>query len=218
MKILATADYHSDREAFRKTALKAEECEVNVVLICGDITHFGSIEEAKELLQSIADIEPVILFIPGNCDPPSLTENLGNLECIHGRCKQISNINFSGVGGSSPSPFDTPFELTEEEIAELLNRGYRDCDKNMRSVLVSHSPPKNTLVDVTSERDHVGSTSVRDFIESTKPSLVVCGHIHESAGIDEINGSIIVNPGPARHKHCVLISLTDKIKIELDHL
>lgn len=218
MKILAVTDFHGDSEAFRKTARKAKESEANVVLICGDITHFGSIEEARELLEGFANIKPAVLFIPGNCDPPSLTENLGSLECIHGRCRQVSNINFFGVGGSSPSPFDTPFELTEMDIAELLKQGFKDCNKNMKNVLVSHSPPRNTLVDITFERHHVGSTSVRAFIEKVKPSLVVCGHIHESAGIDEINGSILVNPGPARHGYCAFISLTDEIKIELDHL
>jgi Icc-related predicted phosphoesterase len=218
LKILAVTDFHGDSEAFRMTALKAKESRANVVLICGDITHFGSIGKAKELLEPLVNLKPLVLFIPGNCDPPSLTENLESLKCIHGRYKQISEINFFGVGGSSPSPFDTPFELSEMDIAELLKHGFGLCDKNMKTVLVSHSPPKNTLVDITFEGDHVGSTSVRVFIEKVQPSLVVCGHIHEAAGIDKINGTMIVNPGPARHRRCAFINLTDEIKIKLDHL
>lgn len=218
MRILAVADFHGDSEAFRKTVRKTKESEVDIVLICGDITHFGSIKEAKDLLNNFSNIESAILFIPGNCDPHTLTENIDSLKCIHGRCQQINNINFFGVGGSSPSPFDTPFELTEVEIEELLKQGYRNCSKNEKSVLVSHSPPKNTLVDVTFEKVHVGSTSVRAFIEKVRPSLVVCGHIHESAGIDKINGSIIVNPGPARHGRCAFIDLANEIEIRLDHL
>jgi Icc-related predicted phosphoesterase len=218
LKILATADYHSDGEAFRRTAVKADELEIDIVTICGDITHFGSVTEGRKLLQSIAHINSSILFIPGNCDPPSLIEKTGNLECIHGRCKQIRNLNFLGVGGSSPSPFNTPFELEEIDIAELLKQGLKSCNKHMESILVSHSPPKNTAVDMTYEKAHVGSISVRDFIEKIKPLLVVCGHIHESPGVDTINGSIIVNPGPARHKRCAIIDLTNEIKVKLDHL
>ena len=215
---MATADFHGDDEAFRKTVQKAIGSEVDVVLVCGDITHFGSIKEAKELLSNFIGIEPAVLFIPGNCDPPALIEDIEGLKCIHGRCRRIDKINFFGVGGSSPSPFNTPFELTEVDIEELLKQGYGNCSKSEKCVLVSHSPPKNTLVDVAFGKDHVGSLSVRTFVEKMRPSIVVCGHIHESPGIDKVNGSIIVNPGPARHGRCAFIDFTNRIEIKFDQL
>ncbi|MDH5494886.1 MAG: metallophosphoesterase [Candidatus Bathyarchaeota archaeon] len=42
MRILATTDFHGNAEAFRKTTLKAKLYHVDVVVVCGDITHFGS--------------------------------------------------------------------------------------------------------------------------------------------------------------------------------
>lgn len=219
MKILAATDFHGDAEAFQRTALKATESCVDLVLLCGDITHFGSIEQAKELLSCLNEIEPPVLFVPGNCDPPTLTEEkVGTIECIHGRCRQMNNIDFLGVGGSSPSPFDTPFEITEVEIAMLLRQGLETCIGGGRVVLVSHSPPKNTIVDVTFGGDHVGSSSVREFIQKTKPMLVLCGHIHEAAGVDKIGKSIVVNPGPARHRHCAFIDLDRDVRVRLDRL
>lgn len=219
MKILAATDYHGNAEAFQRTALKATESDVDVVLLCGDITHFGSMEQAKELLSCLNEIEPPVLFVPGNCDPPTLTEEkVGTLTCIHGRCRQMNNIDFLGVGGSSPSPFDTLFEMTEVEIAMLLRQGLETCIGDGRVVLVSHSPPENTIVDVTSRGDHVGSSSVREFIQKTKPLLVLCGHIHEAVGVDKIDKSIVVNPGPARHGHCAFIDLDRDVRVRMDHL
>jgi Icc-related predicted phosphoesterase len=60
-------------------------------------------------------------------------------------------------------------------------------------MLVSHSPPKGA-VDVTGSGQSLGSTSVRDAVI---PRLVVCGHIHASAGKRaQIGNTIIINAGP----------------------
>jgi len=219
LKILATTDFHGDVKAFQKVSLKARRSHVNMIAVCGDVTHFGSVQQAKELLSSLLDIKSSVLFVPGNCDPPTLAEEkIETIESIHGKCKQIGNINFFGVGGSSPSPFDTPFELTETEIANILEQGYNSCQANHRTILISHSPPKDTKVDVTSAGEHAGSFSVREFIEKTNPDLVLCGHIHEATGIDRINDTIIVNPGPARHGKCALIDFDESINVRLESL
>jgi Icc-related predicted phosphoesterase len=56
---------------------------------------------------------------------------------------------------------------------------------------------------------HAGSKSLRRFIETIQPRLVVCGHIHESAGIDTIGGTRLVNPGPFRHGNYTRITIDD---------
>jgi Icc-related predicted phosphoesterase len=45
--------------------------------------------------------------------------------------------------------------------------------------------------------------------------LVVCGHVHEARGTDEIGGTIIVNPGPAQNWFYSQIELADSLKIRL---
>jgi len=217
LRILATTDFHGSAEAFRKTALKAEQSLVDIVIVCGDVTHFGTLQQGKELL-SLLHISPV-LFVPGNCDLPSLVDvKIKGIESIHGKCRKIDSVNFLGLGGSSPSPFDTPFELSEVEIANLLEKGFSTCQAEDGFVLVSHPPPKDTKVDVTSTGQHVGSFSVRDFIEKTNPNLVLCGHIHEATGIDKISDTIIVNPGPARHQRCAIIDINEDVRVKLDSL
>ena len=72
LRILVTTDFHGDAEAFRKTALKAKQSKTDIIVICGDITHFGSIQNGRELLTFLLEPNVPVLFVPGNCDPPEL--------------------------------------------------------------------------------------------------------------------------------------------------
>ncbi len=216
LRILATTDFHGDVMAFRRTALKARQNDVNVVIVCGDVTHFGSLHRSRELLSILTSAPCPVLFVPGNCDPPELAEeNIEAVESLHGKCRQIGNVSFFGAGGSSPTPLDTPFELSETKIADILKQGFNSCQNKYRTVLVSHSPPKNTSLDLTLTGEHVGSFSVREFIEETSPQLVLCGHIHEAVGVDNIKDTAVVNPGPARRGNCALIVVNEQVNAKL---
>ncbi len=201
--------------AVRKTMSKAEESSADVIIVAGDITHFGSIKDGLSLLSVFRKQPLQVLFVPGNCDPEDLVaEKAKNVRSIHRECYRIEDFSFVGVGGSAPTPFNTPFELTEIEIAEILNQS-SNCPIETRLVLVSHSPPENTLVDMTASGEHVGSSSIRDFITTKKPALVVCGHIHEARGIDKIGETVVVNPGSAGHGHVALVSLDKRADVQL---
>jgi Icc-related predicted phosphoesterase len=218
LRILATTDFHGDKEAFRKVALKGRGI-ADVVVICGDITHFGVLGQARELLSPLLDLAAPVLLVPGNCDVPSLAdEKMGNVESIHGKCRPIGGYSFVGVGGGSPSPFNTPFELEEAEIARILEAAHDSCTGRENAILVSHSPPRGTKVDRAFNGEHVGSYSVRMFAETNQPKLLICGHIHEARGADTLGETLIVNPGPARHGDCALIDLNGKAKISFDKL
>ena len=138
--------------------------------------------------------------------------------CLHGAYERYGDFVFIGVGGSIKSPFHTPFELTENEIMNVLKKGIDRSLTNYRCVLVSHNPPKNTKVDVTYTGDHIGSLSIRQFIEEIKPSIVFCGHVHESRGIDQIGDTLVVNPGPARHGYYAIADFNRKIEVKLHWL
>jgi Icc-related predicted phosphoesterase len=69
------------------------------------------------------------------------------------------------------------------------------------AVLVSHSPPKGA-VDVSSSGRSLGSTAVRDATMRLKLKLVVCGHIHASAGQRGFIGATpVINAGPGGVLH-----------------
>ena len=49
-----------------------------------------------------------------------------------------------------------------------------------RTIFVSHSPPYDTPLDMMMDGSHVGSRSIRSYIEVNQPLVSLHGHIHES--------------------------------------
>jgi len=218
MRILVASDLHGSEIAAAEIRTKSLEYKVNLVVICGDITHFGSVGQAEKLLRRMYVSNVPILFVPGNCDSPDLVSltDLEGIHNIHGCSRIVNGICFGGVGGSSPSPFDTPFELSEERIRQILDGISFDLVGCSWRILVSHSPPLDTSLDRTRFGLHVGSRSVREFIGKEQLDLILCGHIHESRGKDYLIGSVIVNPGSARHGSYAIVNLTEEIHVLLE--
>lgn len=187
MMLFLASDIHGYQEKL-KSALGRESFDM--VLLAGDLSK-GSLKQVKEILRTARSSGKPVFFVPGNMDPPHLLkeEELEGCVNLHGR--MIDHVfKLGGLGGGTISPFNTPIELDEDEIAEVLsNLGSVD-------VLVSHPPPFNTKLDVIRSGTHVGSKAVREYIERYQPILCVCGHIHESPGVDRVGETVIVNAGP----------------------
>jgi len=215
--ILVSSDFHGSSYAFQKVAAKSKQLEVDILVVCGDITNFGTAKQAKELLSNLKELNLPVFFVPGNCDLPSVleieTENCSN---IHGKCVEISEYFFIGIGGSPLSPLQTPLEFPEEDISDMLEVAVPKCLQNKKLILVSHTPPFNTEVDLAFNGEHIGSRSVRNFVEKYRPLAVFCGHVHEARGIDKIGDTIVVNPGPARHGMYALAEINGEVKVKLD--
>lgn len=200
-----------------KKVLQKEE--VDHVIISGDITHFGTLKEAEEILKQIIDaITGKVLFVPGNCDPPQLltyrpsNERIVNLHSI---LYCLNEFKFIGIGGGLVSPFDTLIELTEEEYSTIINSAAKSIKNYEKVIVLSHTPPYDTKLDIVRSGLHVGSKSLRKFIEERKPLLCICGHIHESRGIDRIGNTLMVNPGPLAWGYYAIIELYEETKIHL---
>jgi Icc-related predicted phosphoesterase len=216
MKILATADFHGSIEASEKAAAKAENIKADVVLACGDITHFGTPEDARKVLMPLIEQKLPILYVPGNCDPPSLLdEKIEGTLMMHGKCEVFDNYSYVGAGSI---PLDrvhpSPLEVDDEEIWAALSKGLKQCDSEHPLIVVSHSPPAYTRLDKAFFGGHVGSPLLRQFIEKYAPMIVFCGHIHEAKGVDHIGKTVIVNTGPARHGNCVVANLDGKVEVQ----
>ncbi|WP_455368454.1 metallophosphoesterase [[Eubacterium] cellulosolvens] len=215
MIVLVLTDIHRSQNAARQVAHKIVEEHPDAIFIAGDISH-GSLNEAINLLQILNDHQKNVFFVPGNMDSPELMNwNERNIKSLHGRCESFDNYSLIGAGGSVYTPFNTHLEFAENEIAETLRQAFSKCIEKKNMILISHCPPKDTKLDRTSTGIHAGSKSVRQFIESKKPLLVVTGHIHEARGIDKIGETIIVNPGPAHLGRYAIIEFDEQIQVEL---
>ncbi len=194
MKIIAFGDIHEQTNNL--DLISDEIASTDLIVVTGDLTQFGGVKEASNILDTIKALNSNLLAQAGNLDAPEVEIHLKGLGIsLHGIGHRIDNIGLFGCGGCSPSPFNTPNEFSEDEIAKILKQGYEEIKEASLKVIVPHAPPFNTQVDVTSSGLHVGSKAVRTFIEEFQPDLCLCGHIHESAGEDHIGKTTIINPG-----------------------
>jgi len=115
-----------------------------------------------------------------------------------------------GLGGSNATPFDTPFELTDEDIEQSLERLLDECS-GIRNVLLSHAPPYGYSDELSV--GHVGSQAIAKFVD--RFALVVCGHIHEARGTTTTGNTIVVNVGEASKGYGALIITNDNVSVEL---
>jgi len=210
------SDFHGHREAFLKAASEAKRLRVELILICGDITNFGHVKQAKSLLEPLTSLNLPLLYVPGNCDLSSFFEdNIEKAQNLHASCVRIKDYAFIGVGGTPSSYLNTPLEFPENWIMESLNTAFAMCSSEKKLIVLSHNPPANTKIDLASMNRHIGSQSVRRFVEEKKPLAAFCGHVHEALGIDWIGGTLVANPGPAKKGDYALAEITDTVEVKL---
>ncbi|MGQ9479530.1 MAG: metallophosphoesterase family protein [Thermoproteota archaeon] len=192
MRIFACSDIHLRIDRVEKSLEASRGADVAVCL--GDITVYS--RGLENMLSFLRRINDNVLIIPGNNESPSILEEKAaemGLTFLHGRIIEFKGFTFAGIGGSLRTPFNTPFEIGEEDYRRILS-GFRGLGN---LILLSHSPPFNTSLDLTLFGEHVGSVELRRFIEEESPLICLCGHVHERAGYSELlEVTRIVNPGP----------------------
>lgn len=206
MKMLHFTDVHGSEEALEWVKARAHEFEV--LIAGGDLTRSGQLEFTKRFLGMLAGVGVPVLYVHGNADPKDLPIP-SELRQLHGNSTKIQELTFGGLGGSNPTPFKTPFELTDQEAEKVLERlGPVD-------VLISHCPPVRTKCDTTSAGENIGSRPVRRYVERHKPKLVLSGHVHEAKGLDKIGGTIVANPGPLMWGNYTVLEDGARLRVEL---
>ena len=194
MRIVAFGDIHMALGGWG-TAPAPETADL--VIITGDLTNFGHRRDAQQMLDLIRKRHTgPLLALPGNLDHRDVNHYLSETGLnLHGRGELVNGVGFFGLGGSNQTPFHTPLEFSEEELARLLADGHQQVQTAALRILVSHVPPFGTQTDLLANGTHVGSPAVREFIERHQPDLCLCGHIHESRGEDRLGKTRILNPG-----------------------
>lgn len=216
MRALILSDFHGYRKAFLKAATTVKRVEADIIVVCGDITNFGNVNQAKSLFMPLISLNLPLLYVPGNCDLSSFFKDpIENAINVHASCVKIKEYSFIGVGGAPSSYLKTPLEFPDNWLMNSLNEGFTLCTSTEKLIILSHAPPFNTKIDMTYMNEHIGSRSVRLFVEKTKPLAVFCGHVHEAPGIDYIKETLIVNPGPAKKGNYALAEINDTVKVEL---
>ena len=192
MKLLVFSDIHDDMHA--ASNLVKQSAEVDEVVGAGDYSMPR--QGLGEIIRALMKIEKPTVLVSGNCEN---TEELRdacrawpNAHVLQGEKVTLDGNSFYGIGGGIPiTPFGSwSYDFSENEASRLLE----DCPSG--GVLISHSPPKGIL-DISSSGESLGSTAVKETITAKNPLLVICGHIHASAGqVERYGDTTIINAGP----------------------
>jgi Icc-related predicted phosphoesterase len=192
IKLLLFSDLHCDAAAASRLVQRSQGFDVAVC--AGDLANCR--RQLSVCVDVLKGMTCPVVMAPGNNESfDELTKacrGWTSAHVLHGSGIRICGIEFFGVGGGIPvTPFgDWSFDFTEDQAESLL----ASCPTD--GVLVSHSPPKG-LLDIASNGRSLGSTAVRAAMERVTPRLVVCGHIHASAGQStKFGDTTIINAGP----------------------
>ncbi|RJP17125.1 MAG: metallophosphoesterase [Candidatus Abyssobacteria bacterium SURF_5] len=158
------------------------------------------------------DVECYVM--PGNDDTPVVEEVLnGSPRLLNTEGRKVilrNTYEMISFGQSNPTPFGSPREMEEAELAEELEALAAQLENATSSILNIHCPPYGTSLDYAPQVDeqlnlktrwgrpcmiHVGSKAVLNVIKKYDPLLTFHGHCHESRGRDQIGRTISFNPG-----------------------
>jgi hypothetical protein len=214
MKLLAFSDIHG---AYRCVdEILALEKDYDAVIIAGDLTTNGSPHEAEGALRQFAKQGKLLFIVAGNMDPrPLESVFVQHARLVDARGELHGDVGLFGVSGSPPTPFATPYEISEEDIAIRAAAGWEQVRAARLKIFVPHAPPLNTLCDKLPSGKHVGSSAVRAFIDEYQPEACVCGHIHEARGVDVLGKTQIVNCGPTGRGYYAVLTVGETVSIEV---
>jgi len=189
MKFLTFVDLHEDKKVLKELVARAKKPDVDFVVIAGDLTQFG--KSLRYVLRHFNNIGKKIYLIPGNHESDRMFKGVLSdyKNCINFNLKAVKKEDyvFLGYGGGG-------FVQEDLEFRKIARRWYSKY-QGKKIVLVTHGPPLGTKVDLM-DKHHVGNKDYRKFIERIKPRLVICGHLHETAGVmDKIDKTNVINPG-----------------------
>lgn len=191
MKILALSDVHGDRSLIREMAVKGAEEKVDLVILNGDFTaHDGSVDG---LVGPFKEKGLDVAVMPGNHEGMAecgfLIDKYGAKD-LHGYVLKKGDIGIFGCGYADIGMN----QLTEEEFFETLKKAHDNVKDMKKKVMITHVQPSESIIGL--HNPGWGSSGVRRAVELFQPDLHLCGHIHETQGIEEVIGKTrVVNVG-----------------------
>lgn len=186
VRIVAISDLHGH--------IPPDVPECDLLLIAGDIG-YGDIDQSRKWLAShFADW---LLRQPAK----EIVATWGNHDWIgnhpwmvpelpwHVLVDQVVTLFGLKIYGSpwQPTFFNWAFNLNESDLARKWSFIPDDTD-----ILLLHGPPRG-YGDLTADGVRTGSPSLAARIREVRPTLTVCGHIHEAHGVYDLDGVTVAN-------------------------
>ena len=192
LRILAAGDIHGDTGLAEKLAQRAEKEKVDLVILCGDLTMRD--ESTENIIGPFVKRKEKVLLIPGNHETVATADFLAELygvKNIHGYSVKYKDVGLFGCGGANIGMF----QLEEDEIYGLLKKGFDKIKEIQKKIMVTHVHPEGSKMEKFT-KVFPGSSGVKKAIERFKPDILLCSHVHEAEGIEEMIGNTkVINVG-----------------------
>ncbi|MBW2966780.1 metallophosphoesterase [Candidatus Woesearchaeota archaeon] len=192
MKILASGDIHGDISLARKLAEKAEKENVDLVVLCGDLTYGET--STQGIIGPFKEKGKQVVLIPGNHETIATADFLAqqyDAVNLHGYSIKAGDIGLFGAGGANIGLF----QLSEDEIYDLLKKSHDKIKDAKTRIMVTHVHPTETKMEKFT-KFFPGSSGVKKAIDAFKPDILLCSHVHEAEGIEEkIGNTKVINVG-----------------------
>ncbi|MDP3698926.1 MAG: metallophosphoesterase [Nanoarchaeota archaeon] len=190
MKILALSDVHGDRLFIQEMAEKGAEEKVDLVILAGDLVDDDG--NVAGLIGPFKEKGLEVAIIPGNheglAEVNFLTEKYG-IKNLHGYVIKVGDVGIFGCGYADIGIH----QLSEKQFFETLKKAHDSLKDVKKKLMVTHVQPSDSLIGLGI---FPGSEGVRKAIHELKPDIHICGHIHETHGIEEMIGSTrVINVG-----------------------
>ncbi|MFD8555727.1 metallophosphoesterase family protein [Streptosporangium canum] len=222
LRIAAVGDVHLDeslRGRYRERLDDIEE-HADVLLLAGDLTRHGTLEEARVVAEEFRDLPIPVVAVLGNHDhhsdlPAEIASMLSEagITVLHDDATvlDIDGVRLGVVGGKGfgggyagkcASDFGEPeikaFVGHTKRIAERWRVALKELQADRRVVLSHYSPVKDTLHGEPLEiYPFLGSYLLAEAVDAEGADLIVHGHAH--AGTEKG-----VTPGGIRVRNVAL--------------
>lgn len=202
MKILSAGDIHGDMGIVKRLAEKAKKENVDLVILCGDITQ--SDQSTANLIGPFIKEHKQVLIIPGNHESLATVDFLSevygvknmhgySLKFVDPKTKNINKV--LGVFGCSAVNLGI-HQITDKETYDLLKKGFDYIHDMKTKIMVTHVHPSESKMEKFTQF-FPGSKAVRRAIDKFQPDILFCSHVHEAEGLEEkIGKTRVINVGP----------------------
>lgn len=202
LRIAAIGDLHMNKESagVLRPVLAQVESRADVLLLCGDLTDYGTVEEAHVLAHELTVVKRPIIAVLGNHDYESghadkvaqiLTE--GGVKVLDGDSYVLDGVGFAGVKGfcggfgrGTLGPWGE--SVVKVFVKEALDEALKleSALARLRTVhrvaLLHYSPVSETVVGEPQEiYPFLGCSRLEEPLERYPVTVAFHGHAHRGA-------------------------------------
>lgn len=208
LKAIAIADIHGSIAYIEQLVNHVKSNDIHYILVAGDLAADRDKTTFNRVIRGLSlSTDTKVIYVRGESDPiTEYTKN--NILNVENRQYVVNEITVAGIPPFLDYELKLPIESKiKAHLAHLTLSNKILCEKY---IILTHIPPYGLIVDKHPLKGNMGSIELRDFIKKIKPYIVICGHVHSGIGVDNIQNTLVLNPGPFRRGYFVELLIYSK--------